>query len=60
MPHTIVSFNNMRHPEKVCISYSLECKLGVYDLAERRRVWGLPSGDVYRMRFRVRLSSGEE
>ena len=32
----IVSFNNMRNPEKVCISYSLECKLGVYDLAERR------------------------
>lgn len=30
------------------------------DLAERRRVWGLPSGDGYRMRFRVRLSSGEE
>jgi hypothetical protein len=33
-----ISFNCMRNPEKISISYVSECRLGVYDLAEKRLV----------------------
>jgi hypothetical protein len=29
-----VSFNCMRNPEKITVSYITGCRLGVYDLAE--------------------------
>lgn len=29
-----ISFNSMRNPEKIPISYVSDCRLGVYDLAE--------------------------